>query len=298
MGKIIIMKGLPASGKSTKAKEIIKETGNTIRLNKDLLREMLHFNEFNFKNEKITKEIEERIAWLLLENEKNINVVIDDTNLNEKTFKRWKDIAEYTRSKCEVIDMETSMEECIKRDKERELRGERFVGESVIVNMALSTGLYPTPKQGFILCDIDGTISDCEHRRHFVAQEPKDWKNFLLDSEIEKDVPIQKTVQMLLGFEAEGYDIIFVSARNERHRKVTEKWLLDKCFNGRRVFETILFRRDDDHRPDTEVKKDILDKNFKDRSLIKAVIDDRPSVIKMWRDNGLEVIEVGDGIDF
>ena len=39
-----IMRGQPASGKSTKAKEIFEKDGNAIRLNKDLLRKMLHFN--------------------------------------------------------------------------------------------------------------------------------------------------------------------------------------------------------------------------------------------------------------
>lgn len=56
-------------------------------------------------------------------------------------------------------------------------------------------------------------------------------------------------------------------------------------------------RRAKDSRPDTEVKQDILDQYFK-KELIDVVIDDRPSVIRMWRSNGLEVLDVGKGEEF
>ena len=57
-------------------------------------------------------------------------------------------------------------------------------------------------------------------------------------------------------------------------------------------------RKSGDKRPDTDVKKEILDKYFKDKIKIFTVIDDRPSVIRMWKENKLDVIDVGDGIDF
>ena len=57
-------------------------------------------------------------------------------------------------------------------------------------------------------------------------------------------------------------------------------------------------RRGTDKRPDTEVKKQILDTYFPDKSVIHTVIDDRPSVIRMWREQGLKVIDVGEGIEF
>jgi tRNA uridine 5-carbamoylmethylation protein Kti12 len=49
------MKGLPACGKSTKAEEIIRNAGNTVRINKDLLRTMLHFDKFTHVNEEHTR---------------------------------------------------------------------------------------------------------------------------------------------------------------------------------------------------------------------------------------------------
>ena len=46
-------------------------------------------------------------------------------------------------------------------------------------------------------------------------------------------------------------------------------------------------RAGQDRREDSIIKKEILDKMPKAK--IELVLDDRPRVIRMWRDNGLEV---------
>jgi hypothetical protein len=51
-----------------------------------------------------------------------------------------------------------------------------------------------------------------------------------------------------------------------------------------------------DKREDTEVKQAMLDRYFSDRSKIALVIDDRPSVMRMWRENGLNVVDVGNWV--
>lgn len=104
----------------------------------------------------------------------------------------------------------------------------------------------------------------------------------------------------------QGKTIIFVSGRPERCRKDTEQWLANHGFalehtapigwSGRSYF-ALLMRQDADSRPDTEVKQDILDKLLK-KSWIHKVIDDRPSVIRMWASNGLSILDVGDGVEF
>jgi len=51
-------------------------------------------------------------------------------------------------------------------------------------------------------------------------------------------------------------------------------------------------RKKGDFRKDIIVKQEILDKYIKKENL-KIVVDDRPSVIMMWKSNGLNVIDVG-----
>ena len=76
---------------------------------------------------------------------------------------------------------------------------------------------------------------------------------------------------------------------------VTLKWIDDNFLS---FGLSIIMRRDGDTRPDVDVKQQILNIFFPNRSVIHKVIDDRPSVIRMWRKNGLEVDDVGDGREF
>jgi len=74
---------------------------------------------------------------------------------------------------------------------------------------------------------------------------------------------------------------------------MTEKWLKKHGI----TYQAIYMRRADDKRSDTLVKQEILDR-YLPKNKIRAVIDDRPSVIKQWKSNGLIVIDVGDGKEF
>jgi predicted kinase len=288
MAKLIIMRGLPASGKTTRAKEIMDKDGNVVRVNKDSLRKMLHFDKWSGSKESITRSVSRKIAMqCLLDGQ---NVIIDDTNLNEKTFQSWKDLAREMSAKVEVIEMNTTIEECIERDKKRKER----VGESVIIGMAMQNGLYTKPKKGIVICDIDGTLADIGDRRKFVEQEPKDWKKFY--GSMNRDKLRKKVLDKVLKLEEKGYEIFLVSGRPENHREVTEMWLEIKC-KGYIFHKALFMRPEDDHRPDTEIKKEIYDRYFKNYQVYK-VFDDRPSVIRMWKEQGLDVIDVGDGIEF
>lgn len=282
MSKLLMLRGLPASGKSTYAKELT-ESG-WIRVNKDLMRTMLHFDKFDFKREDLTKKSQTAIVETMLLLGKN--VVVDDTNLGESHKAKWSNLAHTLGVTFETKTFNTSLEECIERDKNRDKR----VGEHVIKNMALQYDLLK-PRKKWVLCDIDGTIADTSARQHYVQGEVKDWKSFF--AEMINDHVRISTLLLLENFRRDGYEIIFVSARPENYRDVTVKWL-----NALRLpYTTLMMRRENDKREDSVVKKEILDTYF-NKEDIYCVIDDRPRVIKMWRENGLQVIDVGNGIDF
>lgn len=285
MSKMIIMKGLPASGKSTKAKELVAQ-GNTVRINKDLLREMLHFSKFTGINEGLTRDSARNLAKMFLE--KGVNVIIDDTNLNPGTVQSWKDLAKELDAKIEYQDLtDVGVLDCVIRDAKREKK----VGQSVIEKMALQHLDYLKGEK-VVICDLDGTLCDIRHRLHFVKGEDKDWKSFfdgVSEDKVREDVKSQ-VAELCAN---ENAKVIFVSARPEDYREETEKWLSYKYHHGC----TLIMRNSGDRRPDTEVKEEIYEKYLKNLNIIR-VFDDRPSVIKMWRDKGLEVEDVGEGIDF
>jgi len=273
MAKMIIMQGLPGSGKSTRAEEIMRETGNTVRVNKDLLRTMLHFDKFTGRNEGVTKDTARLIAKNLLT--AGFNVIIDDTNLNPGVLQGWKDLATEVGAKVEIEKVITDVEQSVMQDLERANAGGRYVGGTVIKNMALQYGLVD--RSPYVICDIDGTIADCTHRLQYAKGETKDWKKFF--SLLSEDTVRQSTAQILIDYYNKGFTIIFVSARPEDYKEETLAWLKKHYLS---FAWTLIMRRSNDKRDDTEVKKQILETYFPDKSKIHVVIDDRPKVIRMY----------------
>lgn len=293
MTKLIILRGLPASGKSTKAKEIMEKSGNTFRVNKDLLRKMLHCNVFTGKNEGITQDVSKNIVRGLLTSGKN--VIVDDTNLNPRVMDSWKELAKELNVKFEIVEMDTDVHTCVIRDMDRT----DSVGSHVIKGMALQYGFHIPEDDSTIICDLDGTLCDITHRLHYVKninEDPnfkKDWKGFF--NGIANDKVRPEIRARLIEKYNKGKNIIYVSARPETYRKETEAWLAKHNLT---FAWTLIMRGSKDGRPDTEVKRDILNKYFPNKKAISLVIDDRPSVIRMWKEEGLEVWDVGNGKEF
>ena len=140
-----------------------------------------------------------------------------------------------------------------------------------------------------IIFDVDGTLMDISHRKQFVEQRPKDWDSFR--SETSNDKPFKEIFQVAIALQKAGHRIIIASGRNRSQRGITLKQLMG---NGL-VFEQIYMRSDNDYRPDTILKRELLDKMRANGYDPKIVFDDRTSVIQMWRDEGLKAVQVAPG---
>lgn len=135
--------------------------------------------------------------------------------------------------------------------------------------------------------DVDGTLMNINHRRKYVESEQKDWKKFF--EYMEFDTIRDDVFHMAHALEADGYVIIVCSGRNEKHRAITEKQL---AF-GKLKPQALMMRANDDYRPDYEVKQEMLAQMREEGLNPKISVDDRPSVVKMWRDEGLTCFDVG-----
>ena len=273
-----MLKGLPASGKTTKARELVKESGSAGRINRDDLRAMLFDSVWTGKREGVVIDCEKAIAEVLLKHGQT--PIIDDTNLLPKHRDLWSRFAQEKGVAFGTVDLSgTSPEECCLRDCSRG----RPVGRAVIWRMALQAGLIPWSDLPIILCDIDGTLANGEHREHHLKGEKKDWKSYY--AELSGDSPIDLVVRWVREL-SQDHTICLVSGRPDTYQRETLVWLID---NGI-PYDYLFMRSGGDKRPDTEVKKQILDGLPKEK--IKFVIDDRPRVIRMWRENGLTVYPV------
>lgn len=299
--RLWILQGLPASGKTTWAKQYLLANPRTIRVNRDSFRKMLHGDRpWNGRDERTTwKAAQAVVETALLEGK---SVIIDDTNLNQKIVAKWLALAPAS-VEVKIKRFEANLNLCVYQDSTRD----EPVGASVIYKMAMENHLWKQDKP-IVLCDIDGTVADCAHRRHFLDEKPKNWDRFF--AAMESDPPRLQVVEMLedlvagreMGSFSElagGRIPIFVSARPEEYRGATERWLRENIPSIREKHrDLVLFMRaGGDYRDDSIIKAEMFTKTFHNYR-IDVVLDDRPRVIRGWRDLGLKVIDVGDGKEF
>ena len=150
-----------------------------------------------------------------------------------------------------------------------------------------------------IIFDIDGTLADVEHRRHHVSNGKKDWDKFF--DEMVNDPPIKdvcwlaELVATHLTVRKENVHLFVFSGRPESHREETRSWMTDNVPNLLCAAEDLLMRKKGDYRPDTVVKKEMLEHIQGKGFNVRLVIDDRPSVVQMWKDNGITVLQHDSG---
>ena len=291
MKKILILRGLPASGKSTYARSLLTQNPHIWkRLNKDELRAMLDNSVHSSSNEKFVVRVRDFMLVEALKEGKN--VIIDDTNLSEKTVERIKQVVQkYMKDSGETVDieikdMETSLEECLERDKKREKK----VGENVIMKMykqhILKDERGPHYQEqddtlpAAILCDLDGTLAIIHDRSPFDA---KRCETDLLN------IPI---AEILKTYYQKGVKIILISGRDDNARIQTMNWL---SYN-KIPYNALYMRTSSDMRKDAIVKKELYLKHIKEQFYVQFVLDDRNQVVDLWRlELGLPCLQVNYG---
>ena len=125
---LILLVGIPGSGKTSYAEEYIKKHRNTVHLSSDAIRKELYGDENIQGNPEEVFALLQKRTIECLKNGKD--VVYDATNVTRKNRASIINICpKYVKIECHIIW--ASIEECIKRDAKRE----RTVGKEVIDKM-------------------------------------------------------------------------------------------------------------------------------------------------------------------
>ncbi|HEC33025.1 MAG TPA: hypothetical protein ENI63_02070 [Candidatus Kaiserbacteria bacterium] len=112
-----------------------------------------------------------------------------------------------------------------------------------------------------------------------IVERKKDWTGFY--DKVQEDSPIETMVDMVKNIKMGGYEIVFVTGRNEVCRVNTVEWL-KRHFNSTEF--DLIMRASYDRRPSAQVKKAVVTNMFNPKD-IAFVLDDEPSVIDMYRKN-------------
>lgn len=291
--KIIFTRGMQASGKTSWAKEFVKENQNYKRISRDDLRHMLTNYTFTSANEDLVTKIERDLMLSLID--QDFNLIIDKMNLNAEDFK--SDLT-YINSICdegfeyEVKEFAVALQTAIERDSKREFS----LGDKVLkrtwnkYELVLKEMIERNkPKYKFneelpnaVIFDCDGTLCINNHRRVFDFTKVYDDQICLIVAE---QINFHKSLNR---------KIVIVSGREDICKNDTIRW-----FNKYNLhFDEIYMRKEKDYRKDVIIKQEIYNLYLKDKYNILCVYDDRLQVIRGWKELGLFVFNVGDNEEF
>lgn len=286
--KLYILCGPPGSGKTTLRKQMMENDDTIFHVSQDESGKA-HLGIFNI-----------HIGC-------KRNIIVDRMNFDKRQRERYLKPAKEAGYETEIIVLHENYVTCLTRIGKRNELGEHETikdNEGAISALNGFYSKYTRPTEGeadtitfkypeltlsldAIICDIDGTAANIDHRLHHVRNGKKDWQGFF--SEMHKDIP-NTWCRSITNSLRSNHIIIMCSGRPDNYYKITKKWLEDNKFHH----DYLMMRPRSDSRADEIVKENILDFEILTRVRPKFVIDDRPSVCRMWRQRGLTVLQVND----
>ncbi len=157
-----------------------------------------------------------------------------------------------------------------------------------------------------IIFDLDGTLADCEHRRHFVDLDKihpnsmgleysdgrkwkPDWKSFY--EACDKDQPICPVIKIFDSLRRRN-ELHIWSGRCESTKQKTLDWF-ESMISGEHCLHKfhLKMRPVEDYTPDDVLKEKWLDESISQGKTVDFVFDDRPKVVRMWRRRGIFVFD-------
>ena len=141
------------------------------------------------------------------------------------------------------------------------------------------------------IIDIDGTVADCSHRLHLIQTNKPDWDAF--HNLCPKDKPILPVIDVIRAIQNRYSDtrkFLYITGRMERNREMTMDWLASLCLR----VDDLLMRKENDHRKDEIIKPELLAEWMKVNGdcKIEACFEDRPCMVRKWREMGFTVFQM------
>jgi len=134
-----------------------------------------------------------------------------------------------------------------------------------------------------VIVDLDGTVS---------TKGDRGWYEY---SKVAEDIPVERIIRLVRMLHSNAINIIFCTGREDSCVKQSVSWIRKNIFMDDSFPVEIYMRKTGDRRPDYVVKREIYLNFIEPRHRIWFVLDDRNSVVKMWRELGLTCLQVEEG---
>lgn len=292
--KLIVLQGCPCSGKSTWAKKFIEDLGeeaeNWFVLNRDTIRFNIGKGTYDHNHENLVNKIEKEYLELATFLRKNI--IVDGTNLNPKTIKRWERFAEQNFYEIEWKKFYVPFKEAMERSKKRKEMGGHYISKKTmtffyehyckekIEEERTDKRVIREYVEGLpdaVICDLDLTLALHQGRN------PYDW------SRIHED-KIDPRLQLILNMYMEnGVTVLFVTGRSDSAREQTSKWLSD---NKLGTDWELFTKPNNSFEHGDEYKRRVYRENIENKYNVLCVFEDSNKCVKMWREEGLLTCQV------
>lgn len=280
MPNAILTIGVSGSGKTTWA-EAQKDHVNLNRddIRSEIIGSRVDYRTYKFKGtvEKRVTEIQKERALEAIKNKQH--VIISDTNLNPKTRQRWDSFFRNRNYHVELKEFPITLEEAWKRNAYRE----NGIGHSVVYRQYQQWLEYKGRKRYepiwskplAVIFDIDGTLASMEGQRG-----PFEW------DKVDVDCARHLIVNMLIGYQMQGYKIVLLSGRDSVCRELTEYWLEREGIENYELY----MRPEGSFEKDTKIKESLFWEHVAPHYNVRGVVDDRPSVVRLWHELGINSV--------
>lgn len=245
--------------------------------------------------------------FLISSMEFGYNIVIDNMNLNPKTCKYLEDLIKsfnsdpiyetFPKYEIEYKDFFISVDECIRRDamrpnpigekviKETWRRYRTFILTESVKKHVESLKPFSLGLPRAIIVDMDATLCFNTSGRPFYGKGAAEG--------MLEDVPNSGVCELVKSLYAEDYKVLIVTGREgtEEIVEATKGWLAKWDIE----YDEAFFRPKGNYDAGDLCKRDIYEKNIKDKYNISFVLEDNQKCVKMWRELGLTCLQPNDG---
>lgn len=297
MGKLIVLIGVPLSGKTTWAKDYLNKN-KAYYVSRDSERESC-FGAYRMgdqREEDLISEIVKNKVFTLL---KRGDVILDNTHCKQSDM---ENIASIFGNHCDIefvkIEAPTKTE-LIKRNQKRFFETGKLIPERVLHKKLKELGELVIPENIYLKgCKTDQRIGKFKYNA-----ELKDCVVFDLDGTISlmngrnpfsgKDCHtdcVNQSVKNLLECIPSHVEVFIFSGRNSDDGGVeaTKEWLQENNV----PYDHLIMRGEKDHRPDTAIKREMYNTHIKDKYNVLFTVDDRDCIVDLWRSLGIDCFQV------